>query len=283
MRSARIAIVGHVEHVTLGRAQAFPAAGDIVHLLDPRVLAAGGGGLAFAQLCRSDAEVHFFTAVGHDDGGREVLARITREGGLRVHVHAARREVPHPRVVVLVDGEGRRTIFVTEAPLQPIADDPLPWPILATCDAVYFTGADPESLRLARLARQLVVSARRGVVLRAAGVAPDVIVGSRSDARENAAFETYAPAPRALVLTDGPRAIDVIRPGGARTSVDPPPLAEELVRSDYGAGDSFAAALTFFLGHGLGVEEACRRAAPFGAAVLRGLDPVASQAPLVAP
>ena len=42
MRSARIAIVGHVEHVILGRAEAFPSAGVIVHLRESRVLAAGG-------------------------------------------------------------------------------------------------------------------------------------------------------------------------------------------------------------------------------------------------
>ena len=61
------------------------------------------------------------------------------------------------------------------------------------------------------------------------------------------------------------------------------PAAPAEIAGDYGAGDSFAAALTFFLAHGLAVEEACRRAGPFGAAVLRGIDPLETQDTLVAP
>ncbi len=58
MQPARIAVVGHVEHVCLGRVAALPAPGDIVHLEATRALAGEGGALAFAQLCRSSAEVH---------------------------------------------------------------------------------------------------------------------------------------------------------------------------------------------------------------------------------
>jgi ribokinase len=87
------------------------------------------------------------------------------------------RAVDHPRVVVVVDAEGRRTIIVTGGPLQPAATDPLPWAILGGCDAVYFTGDDPESLRLARASRCLVVTARRIDALRAAAVALEVILG----------------------------------------------------------------------------------------------------------
>lgn len=276
----RIAVVGHVEHVTLGRTDALPRPGDIIHLRETRFLPGGGGGLAFAQLCRSDAEIHLFTAVGSDEAGRAVEARI-RAAPAHVHVYAAARAVDHPRVVVIVDAEGHRTIVVTEDPLQPAAADPLPWSILAGCDAVYFTGADPQSLRLARAARRLVVTARRRPTLEAAAVAPDVIIGSASDPREDAPFAAYDPAPGALVLTDGPRPVRVVRRQGV-TLVDPPP-APDRIAGDYGAGDSFAAALTFFLAHGLDVEEACRRAGPHGAAVLRGIDPMESQRPLVAP
>ncbi|WP_437931298.1 hypothetical protein WMF37_19400 [Sorangium sp. So ce291] len=53
-----------------------PRRGDIVHLLDARFLPAGGGGLASTQLCRSDAEIHLFTAVGHDAAARAVEERI---------------------------------------------------------------------------------------------------------------------------------------------------------------------------------------------------------------
>lgn len=270
----RIAVVGHVEHVTLGRFAGVIEPGAVVHLTDARFVPAGGGGIAFAQLCQSGAEVHVFTAVGSDEAGHAVDSRI-RAHGSTVHVHAAVRDVEHPRVVVVVDRDGRRTIFVTREPLHPAATDPLPWSTLAECDAVYFTGTDPESLRLARAARSLVVSARRSPALQAAAVAPDVIVGSVEDPRENRELAAYDPAPGALVLTDGPRSIRVIR-GGDVTLVDAPPAPEHMV-GDYGAGDSFAAALTFFLAHGLSVEEACRRAGPHGAAVLGGLDPLEMQ------
>lgn len=276
----RIAVVGHVEHVTLGRCDGVPGPGDIVHLRDTRFLPGGGGGLAFAQLCRSDAEVHLFTAIGHDDGGRAVAAWLKALPD-RIHLHAAERAEDHPRVVVFVDAGAHRTILVPRDPLQPAATDPLPWSILADCDAVYFTGADPASLRLAREARCLVVTARRSAVLRAAAVAPDVILGSRADPRENAAIEAYDPAPGALVLTDGPRAVRIFRHGG-EARVDPPPSPEQIA-GDYGAGDSFAGALTFFLAHGLAVEDACRHAGPYGAAVLRGIDPLEGQRWLVAP
>jgi ribokinase len=270
----RIAVIGHVEHVTLGSVGGLVAPGDVVHLVHPRFLPAGGGGIAFAQLCRSDAEIHLFTAVGRDEAGRAVASRVGAHPG-QVHVHAAARDVEHPRVIVVVDGDGRRTIVVTGDPLQPTADDPLPWSVLRDCDAVYFTGNDPASLRLARTARALVVTARRSAALHAAAVAPDVIVGSVADPRENRPLDAYDPAPGALVLTDGPRPVRVVRPSGV-TLVDAPPAPDRVV-GDYGAGDSFAAALTFFLAHGLPVEECCHRAGPFGAAVLRGIDPLELQ------
>ena len=277
MHPPRLAVIGHVEHVTLGRFDGAIEPGAVVHLMDTRFTPAGGGGIAFAQLCQSDAEIHLFTAVGSDEAGRAVESRI-RAHGDRVHVHVAVRSEDHPRVVVVVDRDARRTIFVTREPLHPRATDPLPWSLLSECDAVYFTGTDPGSLRLARAARLLVVTARRYEALKAAAITPDVIVGSVADPRENRELAAYDPAPGALVLTDGPRAIRISR-GNEVTLVDAPPAPERVV-GDYGAGDSFAAALTFFLGSGLSVEEACRSAGPYGAAVLRGLDPLEVQSRL---
>jgi ribokinase len=275
MPSPRIAVVGHVEHVTLGRVDAFPSPGDIVHFSAARMLAAGGGGIAFAQLLKSDAEVLLFTAVGQGDAGAQVRAELEKT---RAHVHCATREALHPRVLVIVDAEGRRTIFVPEPPLQPRGSDALPWDELATCDAVYFTGSDPESLHSARKARKLVVSARRRNALEASGISPDVVVGSVSDPRENAPFEAYRTAPSALLLTDGPRPIRLATAGGF--SMVPPPRRVERVVGDYGAGDSFAAALTYFVACGLGLDEAARRAAPYGAAVLSHASPFDGQAML---
>jgi ribokinase len=277
---ARVAVIGHVEHVTLGRIDVVPSPGDILHMRGPRMLAAGGGAITFGQLARSDAEVHFFTAVGAGEAGREVHAKLAEIGAGAVR-HVARREVDHPRVVVVVDPEGHRTIVLTGEPLQPAARDALPWELLATCDAVYFTGADPESLRLARAARALVVTGRRSAALAAAKVAPDVVVGSVADPRENAPLDAYDPPPSAIVLTDGPRPIRVHRPGGVAL-VDAPPAPAAIV-GDYGAGDSFAGALTFFLAHGVPLERACSLAGPYGAAVLAGLDPFELQRGLKAP
>jgi ribokinase len=272
----KLAVIGHVEHVTRGRVAEVPRAGDIAHLAEPRTLAGGGGGLAFAQLVRSDAEVHFFTALGDDDGAREVRARLPSRPG--VFVHAAERRAPHPRVVVMVDDGGRRTIVVTAEPLQPAASDPLPWAILADCDAAYFTGRDPASLVRARAAKTLVATARRREVIAGAGVRCDVVVGSVNDPRERAGLDAYPTPPGALVLTDGAGPIRILRDGGT-TSVSAPPEVKAL-RSDYGAGDSFAAALVYFVARGLPVEEAARLAGPFGAAVLRGVDPIEAQASL---
>jgi ribokinase len=115
-------------------------------------------------------------------------------------------------------------------------------------------------------------------VLRAAAVAPDVVIGSVADPRENAPVASYDPVPAALVLTDGPHEIHVYRTDGS-SRVPPPPRAGRVV-SDYGAGDSFAGALTYFIARGMKVEDACAAAGAHGAAVLGGLDPIASQRPL---
>jgi ribokinase len=285
MTPPRIAVVGHVEHVTLGRLEGALEPGGILHLRDTRFIAGGGGGIAFAQLCRSDAEVHFFTAVGRDEAGRAVEARIRaheRRGSRasQVHVHAVVRDEEHPRVVVVVDREGRRTIVVLGEPLHPTASDPLPWSVFAQCDAVYFTGTDSETLRLSRACPHLVVTARRNEVLRAAQVPPDVVIGSVADPRENRELSAYDPAPAALVLTDGPRPVRIHRREGV-THVAAPP-APDRVMGDYGAGDSFAAAMTYFLARASSLENACRSAGPYGASVLRGLDPLELQSPLVA-
>src|SRR5512138_2154080 len=100
----RVAVVGHVEHVSLTRVEALPAPGDIVHVDDARVFPGGGGGVAFAQLARSPAEAHLFTAFGSGDAGLESAALIAGTGA----VHAGRREERHPRSIVLVTPDGER-------------------------------------------------------------------------------------------------------------------------------------------------------------------------------
>lgn len=262
----------------MGRVPAVPRPGEIVHVEAPRVFPGGGGGLAFAQLVRSPAEVHLYTALGADDAAREVEAALARAPA---RVHAARREEPHTRDLVLVTPDGERTIVVVGEPLHPEARDPLPWDGLAGADAAYFTAQDPEALRRARAARVLVVTARRRAALDASGVRADVVVGSARDAREVSARRDYALPPPALVLTDGARGGTVeTEAGTARFAAPPPPPPGGAA---YGAGDSFAAALTFFLAAGLPVADACARAGLHGAAVLRGMDPPGLQLPIAWP
>lgn len=267
-RQLRIAVVGHVEHVTVGRVPAVPRPGEIVHVASPRWLPGGGGGVAYLQLVRSDAEVHLFTALGDDDAAAQVAAEVARAGGA---LHAVRRAAPHTRCVVMIDPSGERTIVVLGQPHHPRADDPLPWELLARCDAVYFTADDPAALRLARRARVLVATARRRPALAAARVRADAVVGSAADAREASTLADYPTPPDALVLTEGARGGRIETSAGTSRFAAPPPPAR--VEGAYGAGDSFAAALTYHLAAGLPVAEACARAGPHGVAVLRGLDP----------
>jgi ribokinase len=271
----RIAVIGHVEHVTIARVPALPRPGEIAHLDDAFVIAGGGGGIAFHQLAKSDAELHVFTAFGNDDAAAAVEASVSATGA---HVHAAKRDQPHTRDIALVTPGGERTILVVGEPLHPRFDDAVPWDVLRACDAAYFTAQDPDVLRAARDARILVVTARRSQAYAASGVRADVIVGSVRDPREASTLSDYDVPPGALVMTD--RAT-----GGSIETVDgtvrfAPVSVEEPIAGSYGAGDSFAGALVWYLASGLAIAEACARASAHGAAVLRGIDPIATQAPL---
>ena len=276
----RVAVIGHVEHVTLGRVPALPGPGEIAHLEHPRFLAGGGGGIAFFQLTRGAAEVHLFTALGDDEAGREVEAALAATGA---HVYAARRASPHTRDLVLLPRgaahpgapAGDRAIVVVGEPLHPARADPLPWDLLAGCDAAYFTAQDPEVLRAARAAKLLVVTARRREALIRSGVEADIVVGSIGDPREASTLADYPKPPRALVLTDGARGGRIETREGV-THFAPTPAPATIVGS-YGAGDSFAGALVYFLARGHSPLEAAGRAAPYGAAVLASLIPLDAQ------
>jgi ribokinase len=182
---------------------------------------------------------------------------------------------------VLVTPDGERTIIVIGAPLHPRRDDPLPWETLATFDGVYFTGEDPETLRAARTARVLVVTARRRASLVTSGVRADVVVGSIRDPREASKLADYPVPPAALVLTDGARGAWIETASG--TVHVPAPPSQTAVGGAYGAGDSFAAALTWYVTAGDSLEHAAALASVHGAAVLRGLDPRENQLPLEMP
>jgi len=274
-RRLKIAVIGHVEYVMIARVDVLPAAGEIAHLDAPIEIAGGGGGIAFHQIAKSDAEVHLFTAFGNDDAARTVEASVKAPGA---HVHAAHRDEPHTRDIALITPGGERTIIVVGEPLHPTIDDALPWEMLRECDAVYFTAQDPAVLRVAREAKLLVVTARRKAALDASGVWADVVVGSARDRREASVRADYAVAPGALVMTEGATGGRIETADGATTFVAP--RVERIVGS-YGAGDSFAGALVWYLANGASIEDACTRAATHGAAVVGGIDPIVAQSALV--
>ena len=271
----RVAVIGHVEHITLGRVPAVPRAGEIAHLEEPRFFPGGGGGIAFFQLTRSAAEVLLYTAVGNDEAAAAVRGRIA---ATRARIFAAERQAAHTRDLVMITPDGERTIVVVGEPLHPERADALPWDELSSCDGVYFTAQDPAAITAARAARILVVTARRRPALIRSGVRADVVLGSALDPREACTLDDFPPEqrPAALVLTEGAAGGVVYTAEGARRF--PAPQRSGKVRGAYGAGDSFAGALTYYLAKGLPVLEACTRAGHHGAAVLGTLEPLEAQA-----
>ncbi|MEX0749667.1 MAG: PfkB family carbohydrate kinase, partial [Dehalococcoidia bacterium] len=239
------------------------------HLAESCTIAGGGAGIAFHQLARSPGEVHLFTATGSDEAGHAVERALSR---IPAEIHIARRDLPHTRDLAVITPDGERTIFVIGEPLHPRLRDDLPWEVLETCDAVYFTGQDPETLIEARKARVLVVTSRRKQALDASGVRADVVVGSTKDKREFSVLSDYTPSPAALVMTEGERGGYIeTRDGVVRF---PAPVVPDRTVAAYGAGDTFAAALTWYLARGFPLLEACTRAGRHGGAVLRGINPL---------
>src|SRR5256885_17053936 len=112
----RIALVNHVEHITLGRVPTIPRAGDIAHLQGPRSFPGGGGGIAFFQLTRSNAEILLYTALGNDEAAGQVRDRVARPAE---RVFAAQREQPHTRDLGMITPDGVRTIAVAGGPIPP--------------------------------------------------------------------------------------------------------------------------------------------------------------------
>ncbi len=273
----RIGVIGHVEHVTLGRVPSPPGPGDIAHLDGPQWFPGGGGGITFFQLNRSDAEVHLFTAIGNDEAGAQVRRQLESSGAV---IHAADRQAAHTRDLVMIDDQGERTIVVVGEPLHPRADDALSWEVLADLDAVYFTAQDPELLRRARQARILVATARRKAAIAASGAFIDVVVGSLADPRERSTRGDYDPPPTAVVMTEGERGGLVQTATGSERFVSPP--VADVIGGAYGAGDSFAGALVHFLASGLPPHGAAQQAARFGSAVLTALNPLDAQQQLPA-
>lgn len=269
----RTAVVGHLEWTEFLPVDRVPVAGEILEARERFVEPAGGGAVAAVQLARLAGSCTFFTALGDDENGARVEARL-RELGVDVRV-ARRPGKPTRRAFVYLDSGGERTITTIGERLHCVrADDHLPWDELADIDAVYFVAGDADALRAARAARVVVATSRVLDLLSRAGVALDAVVGSSNDAAEG--YRPIEPPPRLVVATAGAR-------GGTWTGAEgrtghwsaaplPGPRADA-----YGAGDSFAAGLTYALGDDRGVESALDLAARCGATCMTGRGPYERQ------
>jgi ribokinase len=266
----RVAVVGHVEWVEFVRVDQVPHPGEIVHALETWEEPAGGGAVAAVQLSRLAGSCLFFTGLGADELGRRSRAELARLG---VDLRAIPEAEPTRRAFTFVDESGERTITVLGEKLRPRGGDSrLPWGELAGLDAVYFVSGDAEALHHARLARVLVATARELPTLREAGVQLDALVGSGEDDGEVYRPGDLEPAPHVVVTTAGALG-GWIQPGGPFRAA---PLSGTVVDT-YGAGDCFAAGLTFALAGGDPIEEAVAFGARCGAAVMTGRGPYDAQ------
>jgi ribokinase len=269
----RTAVVGHTEWIEFGHVERVPAPGDIVHATDAWEEPGGGGAVAAVQLARLAGSCTFFTAFGDDERGARSRHRLEELG---VRIEAAIRAEPTRRAVVFVDANGERTITTLGSRLEATTTDRLPWNELEDVDAVYFTAGNAGALREARRARVLVATGRVADLLVSADVHLDAVVGSGADPAEAFDPGAFTHPPHLVVRTDGPRGGRFETSdgrGGTYEPVDPPgPLADT-----YGAGDSFAAGLTFALGAGMQVERALSVAARCGAWCASGKGPYGNQ------
>ena len=274
MTRVRVAVVGHVEWADFAVVERLPHPGEITHSSHFWAEAAGGGAVAAVQMAKLAGAATFFTALSGDELGRTAADQLEAAG---VTVHAADRPEPQRRAFVHLEASGERTITVLGPRMVAEGADPLPWNALADFDAVYFTGGDAAALRAARAARVLVATPRAAATLTSAGVELDVLVNSGNDPGEDLDPSAIDPPPRHVVSTlgaEGGRWVggEEGRTGTWKAAVLPGPVADA-----YGAGDSFAAGLTYALGAGMPIAEAVELAARCGAACMTGRGPYAGQ------
>jgi ribokinase len=249
----RVAVVGHVEWCTFAPVDHLPGPGEIVEAPEALEMAAGGGAVAAVQMAKLAGECTLFTALGDDEWGHRVAPDLEARG---VRVEAVTRPSLQRRAFVHLAEDGERTITTMGERPEPRGADPLPWESLDGYDAVYFTAGDEEALRAARAARVLVATIRARGALHEAGVQLDALKHVvRTEGAGGGSFEEL----------DGNR--------GRWAPAEPPgPVVDS-----YGAGDSFAGALTYGLGSGLGLEAALELAARCGAASVTGRGPYEAQ------
>jgi ribokinase len=279
LRPVRAAVVGHLEWVEFGRVDHVPKPGEIIHVSESWQEPGGGGAVAAVQLCKLAGAATLYTALGDDEVGRRAKNHLEALG---LRVEAVFRPEAQRRGFVHIDSAGERTITVIGKRLGPEGDDPLPWGELRETDAVYFTAGDADAAQAARQAGTLVSTVRGLQTLADAGVQLDALVASARDPGERYSPGDLEPPPRHVVRTKGATGGEFETRGGGSGSWGATPLPGE-VSDAYGAGDSFAAGLTYGLGAGMPIAEATALAARCGAACLTGRGPYEGQLRLLRP
>ena len=273
----RVAVVGHIEWVSFGLVDRVPLAGQIVHATEAWELPAGGGAVAAVQLAKLAGACDLFTAVGDDELGERSVRELAALG---VTVHAATRDAPTRKAVALIDSGGERTITTLGDRLEPRAADPLPWDRLEGVDAAYVTAGDPGAFEAARRARVLAVTSRALPPLAASRVVADLVVGSARDPAERFETGSLADPPALVVRTKGLAGgtWEGWGESGRWKGVVGFRDGEPILEGDaYGAGDTFAASLTFGLARGMSITDAIALGARCGAACATGRGPYEGQ------
>lgn len=263
----KLAVVGHQEWVTFLQVDALPQPGRISRALRDLEEPAGAGAVVAVQLARLTGQrIPFFTALGRDAIGERSVARLQELG---VDPLVAWRERPSRRGISLVDDGGDRAITVIGERHTPVAQDPLPWELLADCDGVFVSATDAAGLRLARKARVLTATPRlRLPVLQEASVTLDALIGSGLDPSEQLPSGALNPPAALTIATEGAEG-GILTPGGRYTASTPPgPVVES-----YGCGDSFAAGVTAGLAAGWAPTQATHLGATCGAACVTRFGP----------
>jgi len=259
--SVKVAVVGHVEWIEFVRVDAVPRPGAIANASETWEEAAGGGGVAAVELARLAGEADLFCVLGGDDLGTRARAQLEAAS---VRIHSSPTKNPQRRGFCYIDDAGERTITVIgEKPRPTGGDGTLPWELLDRTDGVYFTAGDVGALRQARRARVLVATARELATLQAAAVELDALVASGDDEAERYQAGDLDPPPKLVVSTAGSLG-GWAQPGGPYKAAAPTIPYEDA----YGAGDCFAAGLTFALAQGLEPAEALAFASERGALAL---------------
>ena len=144
------AVVGHVEWINFLRVDQLPKPGVISHSEKSLEYPAGGGSIIAKTLSElTFNQIHFFTALGHDDYGDRCFKILSNMG---IKLHVAWRDKPTRRGFSMIDSQGERAITVIGERLAPNYRDNLDWDILKKMDGIFITASDSEIFKMARSA-----------------------------------------------------------------------------------------------------------------------------------